>query len=100
MAISMKRIYLDQNIWIEFSRARLGSTGAKQGFRDAYQLSRYAAAHGLASFVLSQTHMYETQKRQQWDKRLDIVETMIELSHLQTISLKISRWYGLALGGC
>jgi hypothetical protein len=32
----MKRIYLDQNIWMEFSRARLGSTGAKQEFRDAY----------------------------------------------------------------
>jgi len=81
----MKRIYLDQNMWIELSRARLGSTGAKQGFSDAYQLARHAAAHGLASFVLSQTHMYETQKRQQWDKRLDIVETMIELSHLHTI---------------
>jgi hypothetical protein len=81
----MKRIYLDQNVWIELSRARLGSVGAKQAFGDAYHLARHAAAHGAASFVLSQTHMYETQKRQQFDKRLDVVETMIELSHMHTI---------------
>jgi hypothetical protein len=81
----MKRIYLDQNIWVELSRARIGSPGARHGFSDAYHLARRAVAHGLASFVLSQTHMYETQKRQQWDKRLDIVETMIELSKIHAI---------------
>lgn len=81
----MKRIYLDQNIWIELSRARLGRNGAKKEFVEAYELAKFAAAHGLASFVLSQTHMYETQKRQEWNKRLDIVETMIEISRLHAI---------------
>jgi hypothetical protein len=81
----LKRIYLDQNMWIELSRARLGAAGAKDGFRDAYEIARYASLHGLASFVLSQTHMYETQKRRQWDQRLDIVETMLELSRFHAI---------------
>jgi hypothetical protein len=82
---NLKRIYLDQNMWIELSRARLGVAGAKDGFHDAYQIARYASLHGLASFVLSQTHMYETQKRRRWDQRLDIVETMIELSRFHAI---------------
>ncbi|MFV8054621.1 hypothetical protein [Mycobacterium sp. 48b] len=81
----MKRIYLDQNMWIELSRVRLGSAGAKKEFVECYELAKFAAAHGLASFVLSQTHMYETQKRQDWNKRLDVVETMIEISRLHAI---------------
>lgn len=81
----MKRIYLDQNIWIELARARLGRNGAKKEFVEVYELAKFASAHGLASFVLSQTHMYETQKRQEWGKRLDIVETMIEISRLHAI---------------
>jgi hypothetical protein len=36
--------------------------------------------------VLSQTHMYETQKRQEWEKRLDVVETMVELSRFHAIT--------------
>lgn len=81
----MKRIYLDQNIWIELSRARLRRNGAKKEFVEVYELAKFASAHGMASFALSQTHMYETQKRQEWSKRLDIVETMIEISRLHAI---------------
>jgi hypothetical protein len=81
----MKRVYLDQNVWIELSRARVGSNLAKKKFDDAYQLARYASTHGIALFVLSQTHIYETQKRQKWEKRLDIVETMVEVSRFHAI---------------
>jgi hypothetical protein len=81
----LKRVYLDQNFWIELSRVRVGSSNAKDGYRDAYQLARFASMHGLASFPLSQTHMYETQKSQRWDARLDVVETMIELSRFHAI---------------
>jgi hypothetical protein len=83
--LNVKRIYLDQNIWIELSRARLGRNGAKKDFVEVYELAKFASAHGMASFVLSQTHMYETQKRQEWSKRLDVVETMIEISRFHAI---------------
>lgn len=81
----MKRIYLDQNIWVELAKAKLGSTAAHPVFEDAYYLAKRAAELGLASFVLSQTHLYETQKKQNWNSRLDIVELMAELSRLHTI---------------
>jgi hypothetical protein len=80
------RIYLDQNIWIELSRARLNRPKATQDFKDAYGLALRAAQLGLASFPLSRTHFYETQKQLNWDRRLDVVETMVELSRLQSIS--------------
>ncbi|OBI05903.1 hypothetical protein A5715_21080 [Mycolicibacter heraklionensis] len=54
-------------------------------FVESYELAKFASGHGMASFVLSQTHMYETQKRQEWSKRLDIVETMMEISRLHAI---------------
>ncbi|WP_166904766.1 hypothetical protein [Mycobacterium sp. DL440] len=84
-ATNMKRIYLDQNIWVELAKAKLGSKDAHPRFEDAYYLAKRAVELGLASFVLSQTHLYETQKKQGWDSRLDIVELMAELSKLHTI---------------
>ncbi|MGO8962601.1 hypothetical protein [Mycobacterium sp.] len=81
-----RHIYLDQNIWIELSRARLKRPSTTQPFNDAYVLAQRAARLGLASFPLSRMHFYETQKQLNWDRRLDVVETMVELSKLHSIS--------------
>ncbi|WP_207844017.1 hypothetical protein [Williamsia soli] len=80
----MQRVYLDQNAWIALAKAKLGRPDAPRGSRDVFDFVREAARRGDVSFVLSLTHLYETQKRG-WDSRLDIVETMAELSKFETI---------------
>jgi len=79
-------VYLDQNIWVELSKARLSRPSASPDFEVAYRLARDAVREKRAVFVLSRTHFHETQKQHDWNRRLDVVETMIELSGLRSIS--------------
>lgn len=80
----MKRIYLDQMAWIELAKAKY-SKSKDVRYIDAYLLAKEAVQNGLAQFVLSGTNHQETQRRQSYDSRLDIVEVMAELSGFHAI---------------
>ena len=54
-----------QNRSFALPQARIGRTRTAEEWSDTHRLARYAAAHGLAAIVSSQTRMYETQQRLQ-----------------------------------
>jgi hypothetical protein len=59
---SVKRVYLDQNKWIDLTRAKHGQKSGER-FADALTVARAGVEHGLISFPLSLTHYMEvTQK--------------------------------------
>jgi hypothetical protein len=75
----MKRVYLDQMMWINLAKA---AAGRKDGDRysGALQAIRYAAKHGLASFPLSRTHYEETKHMPTARQRYEVGRIMLELS--------------------
>ena len=75
----MKIVYLDQNHWIELSRAVHGRA-AKRGVRDVLAVARLATAAGSACFPLSFTHVMETYKNDIPDRRIRLAKFMLELS--------------------
>ena len=81
----MKRVYLDQNKWIDLAAAR---TGHRRGepYQDVLTLARAGVEHDLLSFPLSATHYIETSHRRQWKSRLDLATTMALLSRFHTIA--------------
>jgi len=78
------RVYLDQDKWIELSRARWDRPGGKPP-EGVWELVVAAVELGRASFPLSGGHYIETHRRQDWASRVRLVHTMIELSRLHTI---------------
>ncbi len=81
----LQRIYLDQMAWIQLTQARVGHKNGVR-YEDAYLMAQKATSLGEASFPLSLTHQYETQQRQNWTSRLEVVTTMVELSKFQAIA--------------
>jgi hypothetical protein len=81
----MLRVYLDQAHWINLTKARVGH---KDGSRhnDALLLLREAVGRDWVSCPLSMQHFMETQHRSDWKSRLQLVETMLELSRWHTIA--------------
>jgi hypothetical protein len=81
----MLRVYLDQAHWVNLTKARVGH---KDGSRhdDPLLLLREAVRQGWVSCPLSMQHFMETQHRSDWESRLQLVETMIELSCWHTIA--------------
>lgn len=81
----MKRIYLDQNKWIDLMRAKHGQkSGAR--FEDALTVARAGVERGLVSFPLSLTHYMEVTHRQNWQSRHRLAETMAELSRFHALA--------------
>lgn len=80
----MKRIYLDQNMWIYLARADKGlASGAR--YQDVLTLARAGVQRGLLSFPLSGVHYIETTNRP-WRTRQDLARTMTSLSRFHTIA--------------
>ncbi len=81
----MKRIYLDQNKWIDLAAA---AKGLKKGERhqDALTLAQAGVARGYASFPLSFIHYIETENRRPWQARQELARTMAMLSRFHTIA--------------
>lgn len=81
----MKRVYLDQAEWVEFSRASQGRH-ADPKVADALAIARYGVRQGLLSFPLSSSHYMETMGTTRWRQREPLAAVMAELSQFQTIA--------------
>jgi hypothetical protein len=82
--VSMLRIYLDQNKWVELSRSRRGRFSDDLG--DVWHVAKAGVDAGLLSFPLSDIHYYETHKRVDQASRWRLAATMVELSHGHTLA--------------
>ena len=71
--------------WIQLTQARVGHKEGER-YEAAYLMAQEASRRGAASFPLSLTHQYETQQRRKWESRLEVVETMVELSKFHAIA--------------
>lgn len=80
----MKRIYLDQNKWIDLAAAAKGLDRGSR-YRDVLTLATAGAEHGRASFPLSCIHYIEITFRR-WDARQELARTMAALSRYHTIA--------------
>lgn len=81
----MKRVYLDQNKWIDLAAAR---SGHRRGhpYQDVLTLAGAGVERGLVSFPLSATHYIETSHRRHWQSRLNLATTMALLSRFHTMA--------------
>jgi hypothetical protein len=78
------RIYLDQNKWLDLSRAHHGDTlGAP--FKDALKAATTAVEAGSARFPLSAGHYFETWKHRESEKRRALGAVMAAVSRCETI---------------
>ena len=75
----MKRVYLDQWVWINLAKAAAGRKDGSR-FADTLAVIRYAAEHGLASFPLSRTHYEETKHMPTARQRKAVGRLMLDLS--------------------
>jgi hypothetical protein len=81
----VKRVYLDQNKWVDLARARMGRDDGKR-FLDAWLISRAMVHAGDASFPLSSVHYMEVSHRRRWDSRWSLAATMADLSQFHAIT--------------
>jgi hypothetical protein len=81
----VKRIYLDQNKWIDLARAVNGADGGER-FEDARLILTAGVSSGDLSLPLSSAHYMETQNRREWNSRRRLGQTMLAFSKLQTIA--------------
>ncbi len=80
----MLRVYLDQKDWIGLLKARVGHRDGNR-FHDALLVLREAVEHGWVSLPLSVEHVMEVHHRTDWESRVALAETMVELSRWHTI---------------
>ena len=81
----MRRVYLDQNKWIDLARAASGRSDGEP-FIDALAVCRFGVENGLASFPLSSVHYMETLKRKDAGSRGRLATVMRELSRYHSIA--------------
>lgn len=81
----MKVIYLDQNHWIELSRAAHGRASRTETL-SVLDTLRKARVSGRASVPLSLAHYIETLKQQTPDRRTRLANFMLELSGGMTVA--------------
>lgn len=81
----MLRIYLDQAKWIDLLKCRVGRADGKK-FQEVYDLACHAVERGLASFVLSTAHYYETQARSNPRSRLELGATIADFSRFHAVA--------------
>lgn len=83
--VAVRRVYLDQNKWIDLARAAVGDQrGAR--FIEALTVARRAVEDGTASFPLDSLRYWETSKRRDDRSRSDVVDVMLELSRGHTMA--------------
>jgi hypothetical protein len=78
------RVYLDQKDWVGLLKARVGHRDGDR-FQDALLVLREAVEHGWVSLPLSMEHVMEVHHRADWESRVALAETMVELSRWHTI---------------
>lgn len=81
----MRRVYLDQNKWIDLSRAAYGRSDG-QRFQDALTIARAGVEQGLVSFPLSSVHYMELGVIQDLERRRRLARVMRELSKFHTMA--------------
>lgn len=81
----MQRVYLDQNKWIDLTRAQAGRK-EEAHLVEVLEAAQEAVRAGDASFPLSAQHYYETQRRGDRESRANLAGTMLSLSHDDTIT--------------
>lgn len=81
----MKRVYLDQNKWIDLAAARTGLAKGEP-YVDVLAVARAGVERGLLSFPLSSVHYMETTNRRKWESRRELAATMALLSAFHTIA--------------
>lgn len=81
----MRRIYLDQNKWIDLAKAAHGANGGER-YEGARAILGAGVEMGRVSLPLSSAHYMETQHRREWRSRRELAETMIAFSRLHTIA--------------
>jgi len=81
----VRRIYLDQNKWIDLARAVHGTDGGER-FEDTALVLRAGVASGDLSMPLSSAHYMETQNRRDWESRRRLGQVMLAFSNLHTIA--------------
>lgn len=85
MSTSPKRLYLDQNKWIELSRAHYGrSDGAH--LSHVYEKISRGVEDGSLILPLSSSHYVETRKSRNMDRRKRLARVMVALSKGWTIT--------------
>lgn len=82
---AMKRVYLDQNMWIRLARVANGKE-RNEPIEDALRLMATARDRGLASFPLSGGHYFETWKRTGPDSRRRLARVMASYSRFHTLA--------------
>lgn len=81
----VRRVYLDQNKWIDLARAAHGRPGGER-FQEALEVLRYGTQQRLVSLPLSMAHYFETWKRGDPESRQRLGTTMCELSCFDTMA--------------
>lgn len=81
----MKRVYLDQNKWIDLTAAMLGLRKGRR-YEDVLAVLRAGVGQGLISLPLSSVHYMETANRRDWESRVQLAATMAALSRYHTIA--------------
>lgn len=81
----MRRVYLDQNKWLDLARAAHDRPGGQE-FKDILAIARYGAQRGLVSFPLSASHYMETLRRADAASRHRLAMVMAELSRFHAIA--------------
>jgi hypothetical protein len=84
--MSVLRVYLDQNKWIDLARAATGHPAGER-FGDALALAGAGVASGAVSFPLDMYRYWETSKRGNDRSRNEVVDVMRELSRQHTMAL-------------
>lgn len=81
----IRRIYLDQNAWIQLARQKLGKSHDPQ-MGDVLRLIQQHASSGTSSFPLSASHYFETLKRGDPAARRRLGEFMFSIAGLDRIT--------------
>jgi hypothetical protein len=85
MEVELLRIYLDQNKWIDLSKARFGREPEAAKLREVLSLAQTGVELGIVSFPLSHFHYIE-QTHPDPGRRWRLATFMAELSRFHTIA--------------
>ena len=81
----MKRVYLDQNKWIDLSKCVAGREDGKR-YEDIHKVLTYGVENGLVSCPLSGEHYMQTAKRANPQSRHRLAAAMAALSQFDAIA--------------
>jgi hypothetical protein len=81
----MRRVYLDENKWIDLARAVSGHPQGEK-FQTVAMMVAAAVSRAEASFRLSAGHMFETWKPKSGRRRHEVATTMPTISKNHAIA--------------